>query len=476
MSAFAESRVSLSTRLYYGFGSVAYGAKNNGLSYFLLIYYNQVLGLPAPWVGLILLCALLTDAISDPMMGYISDNWRSKWGRRHPFMYAAALPVTLAYFLLWNPPAASDQTSLFWWALIFTILVRLIITAYETPSSSLAAELTENYHERTELLSYRYAFGWFGGAGMAIISYLFLLRPNAAYPVGQLNPEGYQLMGLVGASVILFAILVSAIGTHRHIPYLKSPPPKRAFSVARVFRDLYQTLSNYSFIAIFIAAIFMSIASGISISMTLYMMTYFWEFSAIQLGYLTFLNFVSALIALGVSPYLSRLLGKKMAAISVAATAFTLLPLPVILRLFDLLPANGTEGLFYLFCAFFVIDIALIISASILIASMVADLVEDSEISTGRRSEGVFFAAQTFVTKSLVGVGTLISTFLLLLIGFPEKAVVGQLAPEIVRNLGIAYACGLLFFYSLGIFCLSFYKIDETRHKQNLSTLKTQSK
>ena len=473
MSAISRNPVSLSTKLYYGFGSVAYGAKNNGLNYFLLIYYNQVLGLPAPWVGLILMIALLTDAISDPLMGYISDNWHSKWGRRHPFMYAAALPVTLAYFLLWNPPNVSSQTALFWWALSFTIAVRLIITAYETPSSSLAAELTENYHERTELLSFRYAFGWFGGAGMAIISYLFLLRPNQDYPVGQLNPEGYQMMGLIGASVILFAIMVSALGTHRHIPHLKSPPPKRSFSAGRVFRELYQTLSNYSFIVIFISAVFMSIASGISISMTLYMMTYFWEFSATQLGLLTFLNFVSALIALVISPAISRMLGKKLAAIVIAGAAFTLLPLPVVLRLFDLLPPNGTENLFYLFSVFFIIDIALIISASILIASMVADLVEDSQISTGRRSEGVFFATQTFVTKSLVGVGAMISTFLLVLIGFPERAVVGELSPETVRNLGIAYAGGLLCFYSLGIFFLSFYKIDETRHNQNLASLET---
>ena len=110
---------------------------------------------------------------------------------------------------------------------------------------------------------------------MAIITYLFLLQANAIYPAGQLNPAGYEAMGLVGACVIMFAILVSALGTHRHIPHLKPPPPKRPFGLRRVFSELFETLYNRSFIVIFISAMFMSIASGISISMTLHMMTYF---------------------------------------------------------------------------------------------------------------------------------------------------------------------------------------------------------
>nr|MCS5638041.1 MFS transporter [Myxococcota bacterium] len=87
------SAVTLSTKLYYGFGSVAYGVKDNGFSYMLLLYYNQVLGLPASWVGAGLMLALIVDAFSDPLVGYLSDNLHSKWGRRHPFMYAAALPT-----------------------------------------------------------------------------------------------------------------------------------------------------------------------------------------------------------------------------------------------------------------------------------------------------------------------------------------------------------------------------------------------
>ena len=469
------SGVSLSTKLYYGFGSVAYGAKQNGLSYFLLIYYNQVLGLSGYLVGLILLIALLFDAVSDPLMGYFSDNWHSRWGRRHPFMYAAALPVAVAYFYLWNPPADLSQGELFSWGLLFTVLVRLIITAYEMPSTALVAELTDDYQERTKMLSFRYMFGWVGGAGMAIFSYIFLLTPNATYPVGQLNPAGYQTMGLVGGCVILLSIMVSSLGLHRHIPHLKAPPPRRPFSVRRVFGEIFETLSNRSFLAIFASAIFIAIATGISTSLTLYMMTYFWEFRADQIGYLTIFNLLSAFLALGFTPYISKMLGKKRAAIVVGLLAFTFLPLPVFLRLLGWFPENGTDLLLYVFGGFFVMDITLIISVSILIASMVADLAEDSEITTGRRSEGLFFASQTFALKALVGVGTMASTVMLAFIGFPEKAVVGELSDELVRNLGLAYGFALLFIYTFAILILARYQISETRHQENLDILKART-
>ena len=105
----ADRRLNLSTKIFYGFGSVAFGVKDNGFSYMLLLFYNQVVGLPATLVGLALMIALVWDACIDPLIGQLSDNLRSRWGRRHPFMYAAALPVAISYVALWNPPHWGHQ-------------------------------------------------------------------------------------------------------------------------------------------------------------------------------------------------------------------------------------------------------------------------------------------------------------------------------------------------------------------------------
>ncbi|MEE4281399.1 MAG: MFS transporter, partial [Pseudomonadales bacterium] len=92
MTQVATPKVSVFNKLAYGFGSVAFGVKNNGFDYYFLLFYSQVMGVDAQLVGNALLLALMFDALSDPLIGYFSDNFHSRWGRRHPFMYFAAVP------------------------------------------------------------------------------------------------------------------------------------------------------------------------------------------------------------------------------------------------------------------------------------------------------------------------------------------------------------------------------------------------
>src|SRR5579863_1216764 len=216
----------LRTKFFYGFGSVSFGVKDNGFSYMLLLFYNQVVGLPPLLVGLALLVALLVDAIVDPLIGQISDNVRTPLGRRHPFMYAAALPVAVSYLALWNPPHWGQQ-ALFFYLVVTAVVIRVFISFYEVPSSALSAELSTNYDERTTLLSYRYFFGWVGGLTMNFLAFAFLLTPDATHKVGQLNPVGYSKYGLIASVVMFFAILISAAGTQRRAAKLNIPPKRR---------------------------------------------------------------------------------------------------------------------------------------------------------------------------------------------------------------------------------------------------------
>src|SRR5262249_18282019 len=131
---------SLRTKLFYGFGSVAFGVKDQGFAYFLLFFYNQVVGMPSAWVSSAIAMALFIDAFTDPIVGQISDNLRTRWGRRHPLMYAAAIPVAIGYYLLWNPPNLANA-QLFYYLFAVIVVVRTFITMYEIPSSALVPEL-----------------------------------------------------------------------------------------------------------------------------------------------------------------------------------------------------------------------------------------------------------------------------------------------------------------------------------------------
>src|SRR5580698_4028319 len=146
-------------KLFYGFGSVAYGVKDSSISTFLLIFYNQVVGLPAQWVGGVIMAALVLDAFLDPVIGQVSDHWRSAWGRRHPFMYFSAVPVAGFFLLLWHPPVGWSNTALLIYLLVVFVAARFCITLYEIPSSALVAELSDDYDSRTRLVSWRYLLG-----------------------------------------------------------------------------------------------------------------------------------------------------------------------------------------------------------------------------------------------------------------------------------------------------------------------------
>ena len=470
-SASPPSTTSLSAKLFYGVGAVAYGVKDNGFSFFLLIYYNQVLGLPQTLVGAGIFIALFVDALSDPIVGSASDNLQSRWGRRHPFMYASALPIAISYFFLWSPPTGLSTGGLFTYFLTMAILVRTSITFYEIPSSALVAELTDDYHQRTVFLSLRHFFGWWGGLTVAVFAYTVLMVPTPDYPTGVLNPQGYQTYGLIASVLIFTVILLSSLGTHRYIPQLKQPQFERRPSVGTIARQTLETLRNRSFAALFLSALFSALAAGLVTSLSIYFNTFYWELDNREIALLASTLFGAAACAMILAPRVSRLRGKKSAAIIIGGCAALLSPLPVILRSIGFFPENGTDQLFYTLMGFQFLDVTLIIISAILIDSMIADIVEHSELSTGRRSEGVFFAARNFIRKSVSGVGVLLATILLSIVKFPKDAQPGSVEPEIIFNLGLIYAPAIFILYMSAIIIIFAYRITREVHENNLREL-----
>ncbi|MFT7112887.1 MAG: GPH family glycoside/pentoside/hexuronide:cation symporter, partial [Porticoccaceae bacterium] len=127
------ANLSLHTKFAYGIGNLAERLKNAGFDTFLFFYFTQVMGLSGSLTGVAILIALIFDAITDPLIGSLSDNWKGRGGRRHPFMYAAALPLAIAYVALFNPPTSFGQMGLFIWLTLGAIAVRAAMTLYHVP-------------------------------------------------------------------------------------------------------------------------------------------------------------------------------------------------------------------------------------------------------------------------------------------------------------------------------------------------------
>ena len=133
-------------------------------------------------------------------------------------------------------------------------------------------------------------------------------------------------------------------------------------------------------------------------------------------------------------------------------------PLPFILRLFDLFPENGTDTLFWTLIVFNTVEVTLIIAASALVSAMIADVVEDSEIKTGRRSEGIFFAANSFAQKAVNGLGVVVAGQILAIIHF-QRAPSQARFLRTVDSLAIYYIPVILVFYVVALSILSLYRL-----------------
>jgi GPH family glycoside/pentoside/hexuronide:cation symporter len=465
-------KVPILTKLAYGFGAIAYGVKNNGFDFFLLLFYSQILGVKAELVGLALLIALVFDAFSDPFVGYLSDNTRSRWGRRHPWMYFAAVPVSIAYFFLWAPPEGLSGNMLFLYLVVLSILIRTLITLYEVPSSALAPELTRDYDERTSLMAWRTFFGWIGGTLIAAFTLAVILAPSESNPGGLFNRDGFATYGLIASVMIFGSIMIASLGTHRLIPNLPKAPERESKKLRQMFGEIFETLTSKSFFALFLATILSAVATGLAMSLNLYLNSYFWGFTQEQISILILASLVGATASVVVAPLFTKKFGKRKGAVIAATSILFMSPVLIALRLLGVLepmPADGHSFLLPLIFVIATIEMTLTITFQVLMFSMIADLVEESEVKTRRRSEGVFFAAITFSAKATQGLGIFAASLVLSLVSFPEGAAPGEVPDSTVLDFGKTYLIAILALWILRIFCVRLYKIDRAAHERNVA-------
>lgn len=466
-----QGKVPFSIKAAYGTGSVADGIKNAVFNSFLLFYYTGVLGLSGSLAGTALFLAMCFDAVSDPLVGYLSDHTSTRWGRRHPYMYAAALPMAVAVYLLLAPPTGLGEMGLFAWMTSFSICVRVALTLHMIPRGALVPEITYNYDERTGLVAAGFLMGWIGGLGLVQVAWLVIM-PSVTD--GRMDPDAYRQIGLVAAIASGSAILISAAGMHRLIPSLRKPDPA-PIGFAPFRREVGNALSNRSFRALMTGGIIISAAGNFQEVFGLYMNTYFWELKDGDIARLTLLLGLSVLVAtLGARP-LSQLWDKRRTAIGLATFLFLWAPLMILGRFANVVPENGSPLLLPMIVGHLAIAVAPFIALTILLSSMFKDIIDEIELDTGMRQEGLIGAAIAFMLKAVAGVGNLMGGIAIDLIDFPTKAAPGTVDPDKVFWLGFVAGPGLMLIYVIGFSFLTRYEITRERFTEIRATLDARS-
>lgn len=469
-------RLPLRTKFAFGVGQLAEGAKNSGFGIFLLIYYNQVLGLPGTLAGIAIMIALCFDAITDPIAGSISDGLRSRWGRRHPFMYASAVPLAICFTLLFSPPEGLPTYWLFGWLLTFTVLTRASMTLYHVPHLALGAELTEHYEERTVLVSFRTAFSLVGNLTAIGLGFGLFLADRGDTP-GNLVAEAYPPFALTLGVIMAVTILWSAWGTHDRIPTLVGPaanPDRRGLGtvLTGVFRDLVTALGNRSFRQLFSGVIIVFVMVGVQQALALYMANYFWELDSTEVLLVSLAPPIGMLLGAPFGRLLNARFDKKPSVVIGTAWYAIFQLSPPIARLLGLFPENGDPVLVPLIVGIYIVGGMGVVQALVSSGSMMADIADEHELEQGRRQEGIFFGALSFSGKAATGVGNLVGGFALDVIDFPERAVPGEVGAEIVQRLGLVYGPLVMVAALAAVVLFSRYQLTRARHEAILDELR----
>jgi Na+/melibiose symporter-like transporter len=467
----ADEHPNLRLKLGYGLGSVADGAMA-GLGGLVLFFYNQVVGVPAAIVSLALAVMTLSDAFFDVLIGFASDRTRSRFGRRHLFIYASMLLTPIGLYVRWHPPHHWPDAWMFWYVLLGGMFMNISFALYTVPAGALAPELAPGYHDRTVLLSYRWTLGALSTALATILTYGVFLRPTREHPIGQLNGAGYGPLSLAVTVIVVAGMLALAIGTHGRIRRLHKPPPSRRAELRAGLRDVWITLSNWNFAVAILAGVVAGLGTGLETGLRLYFATYFWNLNSGDLLILTLVTIPAPIFAGLVGSRLSARWGKKRACMSLFFASVLVGNLPMLLKLIGVLRLGASPQLLAILSAAYFSAVILGVGGFVIVSAMIADIVEDVQVKTGRRSEGLLFTADLLPTRIVGSISTLFPGLLLAWVAFPVHARPGPLALALMTRVAWVYLPATVLISLVSISIWSLYRIDQTSHERNLERLR----
>jgi len=459
-------KLPLFNKLIYGLGAFV----NNLLAAAIggmVIVLNLGLGMNPALVGLLGAIPRLTDAITDPLMGFISDNTHSRWGRRRPYIFIGAIIAGLSFALLWQFPLGMSQNFYFWFFLLGSFVFYLGYTIFATPWVALGYELTPDYHERTQLMGVQN----FMGQLAYVVSPWFLLIMQAEMFDDMVEGASYLAIG-IGFLTIAIGIL-PAIYLRERFPN----GPRRGVSIASVrvkdnvkafLTGFALTLSVKPFRYLCIATFlvfngFMLIAAFSSYVIIYYVFSGDTALGAEYAGWAGSVGAVSTFVVIALVSLLSSRIGKRK-------TFFVAMWLSIVGYALKWLCYNpDMPWLVIVPAPFMAFGLGALFT---LMGSMMADVCDLDELLTGQRREGMFGSIYWWVVKLGMAAALAASGFLLNVTGFDVSLRGAQTddAIQMMRlfDVVIPIAATLLAVWAIQRYDLTEAKANEIRQQLEL--------
>lgn len=443
-----------------------------------MVFYNQILGVSAALCGTVFLIASMVDAVSDPLVGAVSDSVSTRWGRRHPFMLLSAFPLGIFFYLLYQPPEGLSETQLFAWFTVMLVGLRLAKTFYAVPHSALGAELTDDYDERTSVFGWSFVVGSIGSALLGAFVLYVIFPSVVGVENGLLRQDRYAFLATFGGIFATAMVLLCTFMTADQIPYLHDARKVGARTKQQLSGFLKSMLStlwvlfrNPSYVSVCACWLILAISGGVTAVVSTYTFIYAFEFSTEEIAIRVLIALPGAFLGIVFSKWLVARFDKKFTVIyAILVTAF-LIGLPFCLRLLGWFPENGTMWTLIAFFAIWTPALIFLPVVPIVIDSQLVDVADEHELQTGERSEGIIFSIRTFAIKMTSGIGGLLGGFGLELINFPKNASIETLEPEVIN--GLLWMMGPLYILIVyvGLGFAFMYRLDRKRHQEIIEAL-----
>lgn len=454
-------------KFLYAVGAASEAIIGVAFNAFNFFFYTNIMGIPGTLAGLAITIALIFDAISDPLVGAISDRWKSRLGRRHPFMFAAPLPVMICLFLIYSPPDSLETTGLFLWLTVLTVVMRSSMTLFHVPHLALGAELSADFTERTRVMSMNTLLGAFGGFGTAFIAYSFFFSATPEYANGMLNASAYPKFAIFAALFGGIIMVFSTVLTMDVIPRLPSPPADLPrFTLNEFYLDVKSALSNRNYLMLLIGYLLLSATLGTRDTIGLHMNTYYWELLPEQIRYFTLMGLIAPIIGFVATAPLHDRFEKKPVLIFSLICLLVFASSPVLLRMSGFFPANDSSLLMPALMVLYLITISFGVMLLISAMSALADIADEQELITRRRQEGIFYAARSFFAKASSGLGHLLAGIAIDVISFPVGAEPGTVDPETLFKLGLVDGPIAVVPGVIAVFFYLQYNLTRKRHTE----------
>ena len=390
----ASQKISLKEKIGYSFGDTAANIVWRTLTSFLLIFYTDVIGIPAASVGLLLLLTRLSDGVTDVIMGLIADRTNSRHGKFRPWILWTAFPFGLLLILTFSNPKLGATGNLIY-AYVTYILLTLIYTANNVPYSALLGVITPDHQQRTSLSSFRFAGAFLGGIiTQGFLLYLVLYLGNGN------ESKGYQYAMYLFAVILIGFLMITFFSTKERV----KPSKEMQTSIVKDLKDL---LTNKPWIILLIVGFLFVTFNSIKQGITVIYFKWYIENVLLAASYMVALLVVSMIGAL-LTTSLAIKIGKKN------------------LFIYAMLLSGFTNGFIYFQSPdniemIFGLGCISEFGAAIMVVlffTMLGDSADYSEWKSNRRATGLFFSAGTFAMKFGGGVAGAVIGFVLSAYGY----------------------------------------------------------